>query len=170
MGKTFFFLCSFTFIFTYPLCTLWHIRPLHICANRPCHLLLLSHHSAISILHLSFYLHCPFLFPSGVHVNATPQMLSCPVLSTCSMNIHYLPIFFRDLMKWCNRISTDFDVAKSATSNMVFQEALDCFCACLSKPQTRVLLAIAMGAKLNISKEQASIVFLVLFFSTCSSL
>lgn len=57
-------------------------------------------------------------------------------------------------MKWCSRIANDFDVTKSTTSAMVFQEALDCFCACLSKPQTRLLLGSAMGAKLNISKEQ----------------
>ncbi|XP_077869169.1 midasin [Saccoglossus kowalevskii] len=75
-----------------------------------------------------------------------------------STNIHHYEgrlISTRDLMKWCARIVTDFDVSLSSTANKVFQEALDCFCAVLSKPSTRLSVAEAIGSKINISKEKA---------------
>ena len=59
-------------------------------------------------------------------------------------------------MKWVGRISKDFDVAESSTANMVYQEALDCFCACLAKPDKRLPLAEAIAAKLNITKVKVS--------------
>ncbi|CAH1798613.1 unnamed protein product, partial [Owenia fusiformis] len=61
----------------------------------------------------------------------------------------------RDLMKWCHRIAEDFNITSSATGNLVFQEALDCFCACLPKLEQRLPLAEAIGAKLNITKVKA---------------
>ncbi|XP_013402851.2 midasin-like [Lingula anatina] len=61
----------------------------------------------------------------------------------------------RDLIKWCHRISKDFDVTQSVTANVVLQEALDCFCACLSKPDKRLPLAEAIGARLNVTKAKA---------------
>ena len=59
-------------------------------------------------------------------------------------------------MNWCHRIALDFDVTSSASSNLVFQEALDCFVACLSKPDKRMPLAEAIGAKLNVTKVKVS--------------
>ncbi|XP_028997386.1 midasin [Betta splendens] len=61
----------------------------------------------------------------------------------------------RDLLKWCDRISVNFDNTSSATAQHVFQEALDCFTAMLSKPESRLKIAEIIGSKLNISKEKA---------------
>ena len=59
-------------------------------------------------------------------------------------------------MNWCHRIAQDFDVSSSASSNLVFQEAVDCFVACLSHPDKRMPLAEAIGAKLNVTKVKVS--------------
>ncbi|XP_032398227.1 midasin [Etheostoma spectabile] len=61
----------------------------------------------------------------------------------------------RDLLKWCERISVNFDSTSSATAQHVFQEALDCFTAMLSRPDSRLRMAEIIGSKLNISKEKA---------------
>ncbi|KAK9531216.1 hypothetical protein VZT92_010656 [Zoarces viviparus] len=61
----------------------------------------------------------------------------------------------RDLLKWCERISVNFDGASSATAQHVFHEALDCFTAMLSRPESRLRMAEIIGSKLNISKEKA---------------
>uniref|UniRef100_A0A8D3BW26 Midasin n=1 Tax=Scophthalmus maximus TaxID=52904 RepID=A0A8D3BW26_SCOMX len=61
----------------------------------------------------------------------------------------------RDLLKWCERISVNFDSSSSATAQHVFQEALDCFTAMLSRPEGRLRMAEIIGSKLNISKEKA---------------
>ncbi|XP_010779595.1 midasin-like, partial [Notothenia coriiceps] len=60
-----------------------------------------------------------------------------------------------DLLKWCERISVNFDSTSSATAQNVFQEALDCFTAMLSRPEGRLRMAEIIGSKLNISKEKA---------------
>ncbi|KAI3364212.1 hypothetical protein L3Q82_010816 [Scortum barcoo] len=61
----------------------------------------------------------------------------------------------RDLLKWCERISVNFDSTSLATAQHVFQEALDCFTAMLSRPESRLRMAEIIGSKLNISKEKA---------------
>ncbi|XP_038145137.1 midasin isoform X1 [Cyprinodon tularosa] len=61
----------------------------------------------------------------------------------------------RDLLKWCERISVNFDSSSSATAQRVFLEALDCFTAMLSLPASRLRMAEIIGSKLNISKEKA---------------
>ncbi|KAJ3606919.1 hypothetical protein NHX12_026435, partial [Muraenolepis orangiensis] len=61
----------------------------------------------------------------------------------------------RDLLKWCERISSNFDSSSSATAQRVFQEALDCFTAMLSRSDRRLRMAEVIGSKLNISKEKA---------------
>uniref|UniRef100_A0A665V858 Midasin n=1 Tax=Echeneis naucrates TaxID=173247 RepID=A0A665V858_ECHNA len=61
----------------------------------------------------------------------------------------------RDLLKWCERISINFDSTSSGTAQHVFQEALDCFTAMLSQPEARLRMAEIIGSKLNISKEKA---------------
>ncbi|KAM4522940.1 midasin [Odontesthes bonariensis] len=61
----------------------------------------------------------------------------------------------RDLLKWCERISVNFDSTSSATAQHVFQEALDCFTAMLSSSASRLRMAEIIGSKLNISKEKA---------------
>ncbi|XP_007484380.2 midasin isoform X1 [Monodelphis domestica] len=61
----------------------------------------------------------------------------------------------RDLLNWCNRISYSFDSSSSSTSLNIFQEALDCFTAMLSKQTSRLKMAEVIGSKLNISKKKA---------------
>ncbi|XP_012709437.2 midasin isoform X1 [Fundulus heteroclitus] len=61
----------------------------------------------------------------------------------------------RDLLKWCERISVNFDSTSSATAQRVFLEALDCFTAMLSLRASRLQMAEIIGSKLNISKEKA---------------
>ncbi|XP_069561962.1 midasin [Brachyistius frenatus] len=61
----------------------------------------------------------------------------------------------RDLLKWCERISINFDGTSSATAQHVFQEALDCFTAMLSRSESRLRMAEIIGSKLNISKQKA---------------
>ncbi|XP_033116850.1 midasin-like [Anneissia japonica] len=66
----------------------------------------------------------------------------------------------RDLIKWCDRIVASYDHGKSHTANMIFLEALDCFCSSSSKPAKRARLGEVIGTKLNVSKEKSN------FFST----
>ncbi|XP_069743424.1 midasin [Narcine bancroftii] len=61
----------------------------------------------------------------------------------------------RDLLKWCERIIPNFDGTSSYTSVCIFQEALDCFTAMISKQKSRQKMAEIIGSKLNISKEKA---------------
>lgn len=61
----------------------------------------------------------------------------------------------RDLLKWCERISVNFNSTSPATAQNVFQEALDCFTSMLSRPESRLRMAEIIGSKLNISKEKA---------------
>ncbi|KAI1897419.1 hypothetical protein AGOR_G00083100 [Albula goreensis] len=61
----------------------------------------------------------------------------------------------RDLLKWCERIANNFSSTSSATAHNVYLEALDCFTAMLSSPESRLRMAEAIGSRLNISKEKA---------------
>ena len=68
-------------------------------------------------------------------------------------------------MNWCHRIAEDFDHTASSSSNLVFQEALDCFVACLSKPDKRMPLAEAIGAKLNVTKVKVGSTLIVIYIT-----
>ncbi|KAG8444766.1 hypothetical protein GDO86_009802 [Hymenochirus boettgeri] len=70
-------------------------------------------------------------------------------------NLEGRGLSLRDLLKWCNRISPTFDSTSSSTALNIFYEALDCFTAMLSKPESRLRMAEAIGSKLNISKQKA---------------
>ncbi|XP_003200751.2 midasin [Danio rerio] len=61
----------------------------------------------------------------------------------------------RDLLKWCERICLNFESSCASTAQNVFQEALDCFTAMLSKSESRLKMAEIIGSRLNISKEKA---------------
>ncbi|XP_057208356.1 midasin isoform X2 [Triplophysa rosa] len=61
----------------------------------------------------------------------------------------------RDLLKWCERICLNFDNSSASTAQNVFLEAVDCFTAMLSKPESRLKMSEIIGSKLNISKEKA---------------
>ncbi|XP_077408316.1 midasin isoform X2 [Vanacampus margaritifer] len=60
----------------------------------------------------------------------------------------------RDLLKWCERISVNFNSTSSTTAHHVFQEALDCFTTMMSHPESQLRMAEIIGSKLNISKEK----------------
>ncbi|KAG8524470.1 Midasin, partial [Galemys pyrenaicus] len=60
----------------------------------------------------------------------------------------------RDLLNWCNRIAHSFDSLSSSSSTNIFQEALDCFTAMLSKHASKLKMAEIIGSKLNISKKK----------------
>ena len=62
--------------------------------------------------------------------------------------------FHRDLINWCRRIATDFQIQETSTAGLVLQEALDCFTACIPNPQRRTLVAQAIGTKLNITTDR----------------
>lgn len=59
----------------------------------------------------------------------------------------------RDFMKWCHRLSS-LNNGGSALWNPqdVFREAMDCFCASISSLETRMTMALAVGAKLGVNK------------------
>ncbi|XP_071480621.1 midasin-like [Diadema antillarum] len=61
----------------------------------------------------------------------------------------------RDLIKWCERIVTDFEANSSHTANRVFLEALDCFCGSLTTPEMRATVAEVIGGQVNITREKA---------------
>ncbi|XP_058163130.1 midasin isoform X2 [Dasypus novemcinctus] len=61
----------------------------------------------------------------------------------------------RDLLNWCNRIAHTFDSSSSSASLSIFQEALDCFTAMLSKQTSKLKMAEVIGSQLNISKKKA---------------
>ncbi|XP_067947567.1 midasin-like [Watersipora subatra] len=62
----------------------------------------------------------------------------------------------RDLLRWCNRISRDFELKSADNEILVFQEALDCFCDSLGNPINRIKLAEAIGTKINVTAEKAN--------------
>lgn len=65
-------------------------------------------------------------------------------------------------MTWCRRIARKFDVKSHESAVMVFQHALDCFCASISQPEKQMAVAIAIATKLNISKDKVSIAIQVI--------
>ncbi|KAM3861280.1 midasin [Diretmus argenteus] len=89
------------------------------------------------------------------HPDQESSSLETPEDKTTSLEGRALSL--RDLLKWCERISSNFDSNSShtATAQHVFQEALDCFTAMLSRPENRLRMAEIIGSKLNISKEKA---------------
>ena len=65
----------------------------------------------------------------------------------------------RDFMKWCRRINSLSTAGTTLlTSQDVLQEALDCFCATLPNLDERHVVAVAIGAKLNMSEAKVDFV------------
>jgi len=61
----------------------------------------------------------------------------------------------RDLMKWCTRL--DQHVVKrhvQLTSELIFVEAVDCFCACLPVTVGRMQMMLEIGKRLNFSHNE----------------
>ena len=67
----------------------------------------------------------------------------------------------RDFFKWCQRISTEFRLDQSSSLTSInsqlhlFQDAMDCFTACLVNRDRRLQLSEDIGAKLNLLKAKA---------------
>ena len=66
----------------------------------------------------------------------------------------------RDFFKWCRRIDTEYSLDKSSlisatTLIHVFQDALDCFIACVFNASQRLHMAENIGIKMNLLKAKA---------------
>lgn len=66
----------------------------------------------------------------------------------------------RDFFKWCQRIATEFRLDNTSLTSItsqlsIFQDALDCFVACVFNGDRRLQLAEDIGAKLNMIKAKA---------------
>ncbi|XP_034018727.1 midasin-like [Thalassophryne amazonica] len=88
-------------------------------------------------------------------LNSLQSLEETQLSEDTSMPLEGRALSLRDLLKWCNRISADFDSTSSATAQHVFHEALDCFSAMLSRPESRLRMAEIIGGKLNVSREKA---------------
>ena len=65
----------------------------------------------------------------------------------------------RDFMKWCRRLNALSNTgATLLNSQDIFQEAMDCFCATISNLEKRTSMALAIGAKLNLTKIKVEFV------------
>ncbi|XP_061423759.1 LOW QUALITY PROTEIN: midasin [Lethenteron reissneri] len=80
-----------------------------------------------------------------------PQMTSA---QPRRLNMEGRVISLRDLLKWCQRVAHLFKGTAEANALCIFQEALDCFCAVLSQPENRQMLAEIIGFQLNIIREK----------------
>lgn len=66
----------------------------------------------------------------------------------------------RDFFKWCQRIAAEFRLDNTSLTTInsqltIFQDALDCFAACVFHEERRLQLAEDIGAKLNLIKAKA---------------
>ena len=67
----------------------------------------------------------------------------------------------RDFFKWCHRIATGFSVENSSSLTRpseqihIFQDALDCFVACVFNASRRLQLSEDIGTRLNLLKAKA---------------
>lgn len=65
----------------------------------------------------------------------------------------------RDFMKWCRRLDGLSNAGSTLFSSQdIFLEAIDCFCATISNLENRMSVALAVGAKLNLSKVKVEFV------------
>ncbi|XP_058881826.1 midasin isoform X1 [Acipenser ruthenus] len=93
--------------------------------------------------------------PPGNHGNQAAADGPQPKSEDRGQGLEGRGLSLRDLLKWCERIFNNFDSTCSSTALNIFLEALDCFTAMLSKPDSRQKMAEIIGSKLNISKEKA---------------
>ncbi|XP_048386295.2 midasin [Stegostoma tigrinum] len=94
----------------------------------------------------------PQVTMDGNHENKQPPVETKPDDKDLCLEGRGLSL--RDLLKWCERIVDHFDCTSSSTALHIFQEALDCFTAMMSKRGSRKKMAEIIGSKLNISKEK----------------
>ncbi|XP_037699423.1 midasin isoform X2 [Choloepus didactylus] len=91
---------------------------------------------------------------SCIGCEQSPEKVSEARRESRRLSLEGRELSLRDLLNWCNRIAHTFDSSSSA-SLTIFQEALDCFTAMLSKQTSKLKMAEIIGSKLNISKKKA---------------
>ncbi|VDP06207.1 unnamed protein product [Soboliphyme baturini] len=69
---------------------------------------------------------------------------------------HHRMISFRDLSKWCHRVSY-FECFNDAVG--IFQNAVDCLVAHMRDPQARLDHMMRVGVRMNMNKEQVTYYF-----------
>ncbi|XP_042842742.1 midasin [Panthera tigris] len=92
---------------------------------------------------------------SSVTCEQAPEEVSEARRENKGLSLEGRELSLRDLLNWCNRIVHSFDSLSSSASLNIFQEALDCFTAMLSKHTSKLKMAEVIGSKLNISKKKA---------------
>ncbi|XP_036269995.1 midasin isoform X3 [Pipistrellus kuhlii] len=92
---------------------------------------------------------------SSVGCEQVPKEVSEARTENKRLSLEGRELSLRDLLNWCNRIAHSFDSLSSSASLNIFQEALDCFTAMLSKHTSKLKMAEVIGSKLNISKKKA---------------
>ncbi|XP_036895348.1 midasin isoform X2 [Sturnira hondurensis] len=90
----------------------------------------------------------------SVGCEQAPQEVSEARRENKRLSLEGRELSLRDLLNWCNRIAHSFDNLSSSASLNIFQEALDCFTAMLSKQTSKLKMAEVIGSKLNISKKK----------------
>uniref|UniRef100_K9J478 Midasin n=1 Tax=Desmodus rotundus TaxID=9430 RepID=K9J478_DESRO len=91
----------------------------------------------------------------SVGCEQAPQEVSEARRENKRLSLEGRELSLRDLLNWCNRIVHSFDSLSSSASLNIFQEALDCFTAMLSKHTSKLKMAEVIGSRLNISKKKA---------------
>ncbi|XP_035880357.1 midasin isoform X5 [Phyllostomus discolor] len=91
----------------------------------------------------------------SVGCEQAPRELSEAGRENKRLSLEGRELSLRDLLNWCNRIAHSFDSLSSSASLNIFQEALDCFTAMLSKHTSKLKMAEVIGSRLNISKKKA---------------
>nr|XP_035921041.1 midasin isoform X1 [Halichoerus grypus] len=92
---------------------------------------------------------------SSITCEQAPEEVSEARRENKRLSLEGRELSLRDLLNWCNRIVHCFDSLSSSASLNIFQEALDCFTAMLSKHSSKLKMAEIIGSKLNISKKKA---------------
>ncbi|XP_030875252.1 midasin-like [Leptonychotes weddellii] len=96
-----------------------------------------------------------FRSDSSITCERAPEEVSEARRENKRLSLEGRELSLRDLLNWCNRIVHCFDSLSSSASLNIFQEALDCFTAMLSKHSSKLKMAEIIGSKLNISKKKA---------------
>jgi len=67
-------------------------------------------------------------------------------------------------MKWCSRLERHVTKNRvELTSELIFVEAVDCFCACLPLTAGRMQMMFEIGKRLNFSQNEVSSTFGILY-------
>jgi midasin len=93
------------------------------------------------------------LLSSDLHINSKPDTRIVNLSADKRLST------VRDFMKWCRRLNALTNTGPTLLSSQdIFQEAMDCFCATISNLENRMSMALAIGAKLNLNKAKVEYV------------